>query len=137
MELFEFISELFKKNGSWNKIPDSEKYKHSFMTYHFLSIKYPTSVNNIQIIGLGEKKTARVMDFWHLWLCNHFTSTPNWIRTRSGVKKELNILKGIKSEHIKQYMIENRFDSKQMESFQEFFPKELTLDIKNFAKSLN
>lgn len=126
MDLFEFINVLFKKGKEWDNVSDNMKYRHSFMVFRFLSIKYPREIDSMQLIGLGQEKTARLMDFWHYYLSKNYVRVPKWIRTKSGKKEaKADVLKNIKKEVIKDFQETNNLDSKVFERLLSQNPKEM------------
>lgn len=133
-DLFEFIDCIFDK-VKWKDISQSDKYKHFYMTNRFLSIRYPLEINQCQIVGLGQKNSARMMDFWHNILIRHYPRKPSWLMTKSGKKQsETDLLKGIDKELITKYSNHHKIDLKSINSLSEFFPKELKEDIKRFSQ---
>jgi len=133
MELFDFIDALFCKI-KYKAVADSDKYKHWYMTNRFLSIRYPIEINNSQIIGLGMKNSARMMDFWHNVLVKHYKSQPNWLRTKSGTKqKVVDVLKSFDKEIISAYCNHHQIDTQALNGLCEYFPKEVKDDVKAFS----
>lgn len=135
MELFDFLDALFDKNR-WKTVSDTDKYKFFYMTNRFLSIRYPVEINNTQIIGLGGKNSARMMDFWHMIVTKHHKRPPNWLRTKSGKKPVTkDVLKGIDKPLIAAYCNNTQIDSHKLVILCEMFPKELKADIKAYSKN--
>ena len=133
MDLFPFIDALFCKI-KYKNVSDSIKYKHFYMVNRFLSIRYPLEINACQIIGLGQKNSARMMDYWHNILTRHYTRNPSWLMTKSGKKQnEVDVLKGIDKSIIIKYCVINKIDMKTINGLAEFFPKELKEDIKKYV----
>ena len=133
MELFDFIDALFCQI-KWKSVTDDSKYKYSYMTNRFLSIRYPIEINNSQVVGLGKKNTARMMDFWHHVLIRHYKTQPNWLRTKSGTKpKIVDVLKSFEKTLISNYCNHHQLDTKTLAGLCEYFPKEVKADMKAFG----
>jgi len=135
MELFQVTNAIFDKR-LWKQVPQKYKYKYAFMINRFLSIKYPVEVNNMQIDGLGQKNTARIMDHWNILLSRRYRRTPDWMRIKGGrKKKEVNATKGFKKETILTYLRIYEVDSKMFDIICREYKEDLRKDLRKIEKN--
>jgi hypothetical protein len=61
MELFEFMKVLITDPKRYSQLKASEKGRHFFMVQRFMSIKFPTTAQQLNRVGMNG---SAVMDLW-------------------------------------------------------------------------
>jgi hypothetical protein len=79
MELFEFIKLIFTNPKEYSKLKNIQKGKNFFMLQRFMSIKYPTTAQQLNRNGING---AAVADLWQL-VSSRFGRVPGWIYTKT------------------------------------------------------
>jgi hypothetical protein len=79
MELFDFVRVMFTNPNEYNKIKNAEKGKHFFMVSRFMSIKYPSTAQQLNRNGING---SAVVDLWQM-VSSKFQRVPGWIYTKT------------------------------------------------------
>lgn len=83
MELFDFVKVIFTDPKKYSELKNSEKSRHFFMVQRFMSIKYPTTAQSLNRIGMNP---WAVMDLWQIVAYRHgqlAKRVPGWIYTKT------------------------------------------------------
>jgi hypothetical protein len=134
MEFKDVLSAIFSKT-EWKKVSETEKYSNFFMINRFLSIKYPVEINSCQIVGLGKKNSARMLDCWNIILSSKYTRLPPWIWTKGGSKDKIkDCTKDIDKSIIKKFQTDNQLSQKDLDFYAEMFPDDFRKDLLHYKK---
>lgn len=94
LNITEFIDIFTKNDGRYDKLDDTVKSSFYFIFNRLMYYKFPTSAN---FFNKKEINTARVMDFWRIFLINSNAKTKgydvkNWIysalKSNSQIRKK-------------------------------------------------
>jgi hypothetical protein len=80
MELFEFIKVLFTDPKRYSQLKASDKGRNHFMVQRFMSIKFPTTAQQLNRVGMNG---AGVMDLWQKIAIRFNGRVPGWIYTKT------------------------------------------------------
>lgn len=132
MNLFELIKALFDPRA-WKKVTNGDKKKNYFMINRMLSINYPIHAQAFNRLNIDP---VSVVNFWQNFMSNLYHRTPFWIYTKGAKKhKEAKEKKlDIKEATIKKYAKLYNLDLKSVRDAIKFFPKESSVQFKEFEK---
>ena len=80
MELFEFMKVMFSDPKRYKTLRNSDKARHHFMVQRFMSIKFPTTAQQLNRNGING---WAVMDLWSLVALRFKGRVPGWIYTKT------------------------------------------------------
>jgi hypothetical protein len=80
MELFEFMKVMFSDPKRYKTLRNSDKARHHFMVQRFMSIKFPTTAQQLNRNGING---WAVMDLWSLVARRFGNRVPGWIYTKT------------------------------------------------------
>jgi hypothetical protein len=135
MELFDFIKVVFTNPSEYSSIAPGEKRKHYFMCQRRFAINFPMQANALQNLKINQ---AAVIDFWQMFLRKQYKFVPGWMYTK-GVKKAQEVKEKqipISKEVIKEYCRYYKVDSKSVYDALEFYPGDMTKELKDFEAIL-
>ncbi len=127
-KLFDFMAVLFSDDDRYERLNNSDKSKHFFMTNRFFSIKYPIQACNFSVLDINP---IGVLDSWRM-IGRRFKKTPGWIYTKTKSIKS-NITKD-KKQYVPTQEAINYFLSMHEIGMKEFndikkFNNEILIDI--------
>jgi hypothetical protein len=79
MELFDFVKVIFTDPKKYSTLRNSDKAKNFFMVNRFFAIKYPTTAQALNRVGING---WAVMDLWQI-VASRFSKVPGWIYTKT------------------------------------------------------
>jgi len=136
MELFDFIKILFTDPKEYSKIPVGEKRKQFFMIQRRMAINFPLQANALQQNKINQ---SAVVDFWQRFVRTQYKYVPGWMYTK-GVKKsqefkekKINVSESLITEYARYFKI----DRKSIIDALEFYPDQMTKQLKDFEKIIN
>ena len=133
MELFDILKSMFESPGLYSDVTKSEKRKNFFMINRRLSINFPIQANLLQHMKINMESS---IDWWQRFLRKQYTKTPYWMFL-AGVKKvkeEKEKKVSLSGDLISDYCRFYNKDSKQIKYALQFFPDEMTREIKEYDK---
>jgi hypothetical protein len=136
MELFDFIKILFTDPAEYSKIPAGEKRKQFFMTNRRMAINFPLQAGVLQQNKINQ---AAVVDFWQRFVRKQYKYVPGWMYTK-GVKKAQEFKEkktSINESLITEYSRYFKIDRKSIVDALEFYPEQITKQLKDFEKIIN
>lgn len=80
MELFEFMKVMITDPKRYSQLKASEKGRHFFMVQRFMSIKFPTTAQQLNRVGMNG---SAVMDLWQKIAIRFNNRVPGWIYTKT------------------------------------------------------
>jgi hypothetical protein len=135
MELFNLIKVIFTNPEEYSLVAPGEKRKYYFICQRRFAINFPLQANALQHLKINQ---VAVIDFWQRFLRKQYKFVPGWMYTK-GIKKSKEIKEkkqNINSELINEYCKKFEIDSKVIKDALEFYPEEITKEIKEFEKIL-
>jgi hypothetical protein len=135
LELFDILKVIFEKPDEWKNVSSNDKSKNFFILNRRFAINYPLQANILQYLKINP---IDVIDFWQHFLRKSYNKTPFWIYTK-GVKKTQEIKEkktNLSKDLIDQYCKVYNIDKKTIRDALEFYPNEITQEIKQFEKMI-
>jgi len=140
MDLFGFIGMLFTDPEGYASVSKGEKKKHFFMCGRRFSIAFPMEANVLQHLKINQ---VAAVDYWQWFFRKKYglrpgDSLPGWTYTKGAKKaqeakdKKLTVDGGTISEYCRRFGV----DPKSVEDALEFFPEQMTKEIKEFENML-
>ena len=85
-KLFDFIGVIFSDDDRYERLNNSDKAKHFFMTNRFFSIMFPVQACTFSVLDVNP---VGVLDSWRM-IGKRYKKTPRWVytKTKSVNKKE-------------------------------------------------
>lgn len=133
MELFEFVKVLFTDPTRFSKIKSSDKGRHFFMVQRFMSIKFPTTAQQLNRVGMNG---SAVMDLWQMIGMRFNGRVPGWIYTKTKkVEKNEKIYKP-DPEAAKIWMQRNGLTERDLKDAIRFYPDDMKKIISSIEKQI-
>jgi hypothetical protein len=79
MELFDLVKTMFTDSKKYSTIKNSDKSKNFFMVNRFFAIKFPSTANSLNRVGIN---SWAIVDLWQT-VASRFTKVPGWIFTKT------------------------------------------------------
>jgi len=136
MELFDFIKVIFTDPTEFGKVTPGEKRKNFFMLNRRFAINFPAQANALQLLKINQ---SAVIDFWQNFLRKQYKYVPGWMYTK-GMKKSQEVKEkkmAVTNAQIIEYCKFMKLDIKTVKDALEFYPLEMTKEIKDFIKVIN
>lgn len=136
MRLFDLIKIIFTDPNEFGKITPGEKRKNFFMLNRRFAINFPVQANALQLLKINQ---SAVIDFWQNFLRKHYKYVPGWMYTE-GIKKSQEIKEKkmtVTNAQITEYCKFMKLDVKTVKDALEFYPEEMTKEIKDLSKIIN
>jgi hypothetical protein len=138
LDLFDITKIIFEKPNEWKNVTSGEKKKYYFAINRRFSIQFPQQANALQHLKINQ---AAVIDFWQIFMQrqNYRGRTPSWMYTK-GIKKAASVKQKKTSVNVKmidEYAKRMRVDKKAVIDALEFYPKEMTKELKDFEKIIS
>jgi hypothetical protein len=131
MELFDVLDSLFSRNR-YKEVSNSDKRKYFFMIQRFMSIQYPVLANNMNIVNVNEEL---VVDMWHNEMVSRYVKKPQWMYTKSSVKKDKD-KDAYDDDVISKYLELNEISFRDYKFAMEVIPEAINDDLKLIKTNL-
>ena len=120
MEPFDIIKS-FTKEDEWEKISMVEKAKNFFIINRMMSIKYPLQAHGFNLTRIDP---AQSVNWWRSMIAKNYQTYPGFIFTSTSKREKKEASKPIPTEIVKWICDKHQIGKKEIESLEEFFPKE-------------
>lgn len=131
MELFNFIKVMFTDSKQYSDLKNSEKSKHFFLIQRFMSIKFPSTAQQLNRVGMNGWATV---DLWQL-VASRFNKVPGWIYTKTKkADKEKNWKPN--PEAAKIWMERNGIGERELKNAIKFYPEEMKKIFTSLEKQI-
>tara|TARA_R110001606_G_scaffold88431_3_gene199125 strand:+ start:82 stop:492 length:411 start_codon:yes stop_codon:yes gene_type:complete len=131
MDLFPFIKVLFSDTKTYAKLKSNDKGKNFFMVNRFMSIKYPTTSQQLNRNGING---SAVMDLWHI-VASRFGRVPGWIYTKTKKVKNEKVWKPDPTVSTI-WMERHGLGDKDLDMAIKFNPEEMKKSFKRLEKQI-
>jgi hypothetical protein len=134
MELFEFIKVMITDPRKYNQLKSSDKGRNHFMVQRFMSIKFPTTAQQLNRVGISG---AAVMDLWQKIALRFNGRIPGWIYTKTK-KSESSTNKTFKpnAEAAAFWMQRNGLTERDLKDAIQFNPEEMKKILSSIEKQI-
>ncbi len=117
----------------YSQLKSSDKGRHFFMVQRFMSIKFPTTAQQLNRVGMNG---AGVMDLWHKICLRFERRVPGWIYTKTKkVEKNEKVYKP-DPEAAKIWMEKNSLTERDLNDAIRFYPEEMKKIISSIEKQI-
>ena len=131
MELFDFVKVLFADGKKYDQLKNSEKARHFFMINRFFSIKYPSTAQQLNRVGIN---SWAVVDLWKI-VGSRFGKVPGWIYTKTKKTKSDKEWKP-DPEVSKIWMQRNNVGERELKDAIRFYPEEMKKLFSSIEKQI-
>ena len=124
---------MFEDPIAYEEVGRGEKRKNFFMINRRFAIQHPMQAQALNTLRINQEGAV---DIWQRFLRKQYKKTPFWMFTK-GVKKAKEVKEkkiNIPTEVIEEYAKRHRLDLQSVWDALEFFPKEMSKELKDFEK---
>jgi len=131
LQLFDFIKVMFTDQKAYSEIKTSDKGRHYFMIQRFMAIKYPSTAQQLNRVGINP---SAVVDLWQI-VCSRFNRVPGWIYTKT---KKVSVEKTFSPdpESARLWMDRNGLGERDLKMAIQFHPEEMKKVLKSIEKQI-
>jgi hypothetical protein len=133
MELFEFIKVLFTDPKRYSQVKSSDKGRNFFMVQRFMSIKFPTTAQQLNRVGMNGPAT---MDLWQMIVRRFNGRVPGWIYTKTKKLEKNEKVYKPDPEAAKVWMERNSLTERDLKDAIRFHPDEMKKIISSIEKQI-
>jgi len=136
IQFFDLINIIFKDPIKYKEISKGVKQQNFFLLNRRFAIQFPMQANALQSLKINQ---AAVVDFWQNFMRKQYKYTPKWIYTK-GVKKAQQVKekkRSVSNAVIVEYCKWYKIDKKSVIDALDFFPTQMSDELKEFEKLIN